>query len=59
MGLVNSCDPEVLALNVKTHMLCYLLVQNLMNYIGGVMVSMLTSSTVDLGCEPQMGQTKD
>ena len=41
MGLVNSCDPEVLALNVKTHMLCYLLVQNLLNYIDGVMVSVL------------------
>jgi hypothetical protein len=31
----------VLALNVKTHMLCYLLVQNLLNYIDGVMVSVL------------------
>ena len=30
-----------------------------MNHIGGVMASVLTSSTVDLGCEPPSGQTKD
>jgi hypothetical protein len=29
------------------------------NRIGGVMVSMLTSSAVDRGFEPQSGQTKD
>jgi hypothetical protein len=30
-----------------------------MNLIGGVMVSMLASSEVDLGFEPRSGQTKD
>jgi hypothetical protein len=29
------------------------------NHIGGVMVSMLASSAVDRGFEPQSGQTKD
>ena len=29
------------------------------NCIGGVMVSVLASSAVDLGFEPQSGQTKD
>ena len=29
------------------------------NRIGGVMVSVLTSSAVDRGFEPQSGQTKD
>ena len=32
---------------------------NILNRIGGVMVSMLTSSVVDRGFEPQSGQTKD
>jgi hypothetical protein len=31
----------------------------IMNLIGGVMVSMLASSEVDLGFEPRSGQTKD
>ena len=30
-----------------------------MNHIGGVMVSVLASSAVDRGFEPQLGQTKD
>ena len=30
-----------------------------MNHIGGVMVSVLTSSGVDRGLEPRSGQTKD
>ena len=30
-----------------------------LNRIGGVMVSMFTSSTVDRGFEPRSGQTKD
>ena len=29
------------------------------SYIGGVMVSMVTSSVVDHGLEPRLGQTKD
>jgi hypothetical protein len=33
--------------------------QYLLNCIGGVMVSMLASSAVDLGFEPWSGQTKD
>jgi hypothetical protein len=32
---------------------------NILNRIGGVMVSMLASSVVDRGFEPQSGQTKD
>ena len=32
---------------------------NILNRIGGVMVSMLASSAVDRGFEPQSGQTKD
>jgi hypothetical protein len=30
-----------------------------MNHIGGVMVSVLTSSVVDRGFKPRSGQTKD
>ena len=30
-----------------------------MNRIGGVMVSVLTSSAIDRGIEPRSGQTKD
>ena len=30
-----------------------------LNHIGGVMVSMLASSLVDRGFEPQLGQTKN
>ena len=29
------------------------------NYIGGVLVSVVASSVVDLGFEPRSGQTKD
>ena len=32
---------------------------NILNRIGGVMVSMLASNAVDSGFEPQSGQTKD
>jgi hypothetical protein len=32
---------------------------SLLNRIGGVMVSVLASSTVDRGFEPRSGQTKD
>ena len=32
---------------------------NILNRIGGVMVSMRASSAVDSGFEPQSGQTKD
>jgi hypothetical protein len=30
-----------------------------MNRIGGIMVSVLASSSVDRGFEPRLGQTKD
>ena len=35
------------------------LIQLSQNRIGGVMVSVLASSAVDRGFEPQLGQTKD
>ena len=40
--------------------LCYWSVDKMVSYlIGGVMVSILTSSVVDREFEPQSGQTKD
>jgi hypothetical protein len=42
---------------VSTLKMCFL--HDLYNYIGSVMVSVLTSSTVDCGYEPRSSQTKD
>jgi hypothetical protein len=48
-------------LTITTDSVCCLVLntQSIKNRIGGIMVSMPTSSAVDRGFEPRTGQTKD
>ena len=53
-----SASPSICMQNLLLYVRIYLFILSL-NRIGGIMVSVLTSSAVDCGFEPRSGQIKD
>ena len=46
--------------NLKTfHNVSFLIGQKFLNHIGGIMIYMFTSSVIDCGLEPWLGQSED